>query len=64
MSNIIGQKFKHLKFFVSFLEAVFFFIEFVIYEHTCNALISDCPNNDQKCDSKGNLLSWNYPIVL
>ena len=48
MSNIIGQKFKHLKFFVSFLEAVFFFIEFVIYKHTCNALISDCPNNDQK----------------
>ena len=29
-----------------------FFIELIIYECFCNALISDCPSNDQKWDSK------------
>ena len=50
--------------FVSFLQAVFFFIELVIYKRICNALISDCPSNDQKCDNKDNLVLLNYPVVL
>ena len=42
--------------FVSFLQAAFFFIELVIYKRICNALISDCPSNNQKCDNKDNLV--------
>ena len=42
--------------FVSFLQAAFSFIELVIYKRICNALISDCPSNDQKCDNKDNLV--------
>ena len=34
--------------FVSFLQAVFFFIELVIYKRICNALIIDCLSNNQK----------------
>ena len=49
--------------FISFLQAIFFFIELVIYKHICNALIRDCPSNDKKWDSKDNLLSWNDTIV-
>ena len=33
--------------FVSFLQAVFFFIELVIYKRIWNNLISDYPSNDQ-----------------
>ena len=33
---------------VSFLQAVFFLIESVVYKRICNVLISDCPSNDQK----------------
>ena len=43
--------------FASFLQAVFLFIQLVIYMRICNTLISDCPSNDQKSDSKGNLFS-------
>ena len=50
--------------FVLFLQVVFFFIELVIYKLICNALICNCPSNDVKRDSKDNLLSWNYTIVL
>ena len=42
--------------FDSFLQAVFFFIELVIYKRICNALISDYPSNDHKCDNKDNLV--------
>ena len=42
--------------FVSFLQAAFSFIELVIYKRICNALISDCPSNNQKCDNKDNLV--------
>ena len=38
--------------FFSFLQVVFFFIELVIYKCICNAMISDCPSNDQIGDSK------------
>ena len=34
--------------FISFLQAVFFFIELVICESICNAIIRDCPSSDQK----------------
>ena len=50
--------------FVSFLQAVFFFIELVIYKRICNALSSDYPSDDQKWNNKDNLLLWNCPIVL
>ena len=50
--------------FVSVFQAVFSFIELVIYKSICNALTSDCPFNHQKWDSRDNLLSWNYTIVL
>ena len=46
------------------LQVVFSFIESVIYKHICNALISDCPSNDKKLDSKDNLISWNYTTVF
>ena len=39
--------------FVSFLQAVvFFIIELVIDKLLYNALICDCPSNDQKLDSE------------
>ena len=38
--------------FVSFLQAVFFFIELTIYKCICNALSSDCPSDDQKSNNK------------
>lgn len=50
--------------FVSFLHVEFSFIELVIHERICNALMSDRLSNDQKLDSKYTLLSGNYAIVL
>ena len=50
--------------FISFLKAVFYFIELVMYKPICNSLIRDCPSNDQKCDNKDNLLSWNYTTLM
>ena len=47
-----------------FLQAVFFFMEFVIYKRICDVLVNDCLSNGEKWDSKDNLLSWNYAIVL
>ena len=34
-----------------------FFIEVVIYKRVCNAVMSDCPSNDKKYDSKDNWVS-------
>ena len=42
--------------FVPFLQAVFFFIELVIYKCICNALISDDPSNDQKMRQQRQLI--------
>lgn len=45
--------------FVSFSQALFFLIEWVIYKCIYNALISDWPSNDQKRDSKDNMELYN-----
>ena len=50
--------------FLSFLQAVFFFIELVVFKRICKTLVYNCTSNDQKWNSKDNLLSWNYTIVL
>ena len=45
-------------------EAVFFFIELVIYKRICNALSNDFQSNDPKWDIRDILLWCNYTIVL
>lgn len=50
--------------FVSFLQAVFVFIELAIYKHIWNVVISNYLSNDQNWDSEDNLLSWNHTIAL
>ena len=50
--------------FVSFLQAVFFFIELVIYKRICSAQIIDCLSNNQKWKALTTFIMELYDSVM